>query len=168
MAECQVCGKATSFWNMAIGTRVCADCYHEKKDGNSNKKIAHTIVADSGLRTTQVTNQADSSPRDESGRYTVPVNVNLPSLSGWVATLLGLYLVGTGIFNIIKLTEAGGRASEQSNQIVKQTGVDPNTYPVVIIVSYIVGAPIFLGSTLLALGSIARSSKRSSPQSQFF
>jgi len=82
------------------------------------------------------------------------------SLSGWLATLLGLYLIGSGVFNIAKIAQQGGNATQQSTELLRESGIDPNAAPIAIIVSYIVGAPIFLGSALLAIGSIARSVKR--------
>lgn len=82
------------------------------------------------------------------------------SFSGWIASLLGLYLIGTGTYNIIQLTQAGGNATQQSSEILRQSGIDYGAAPVAIVVSYVVGAPIFLGSGLLALGSIARHVKK--------
>lgn len=82
------------------------------------------------------------------------------SFSGWIATLLGLYLVGSGIFNIVKIAQDGGSATEQGTEMLRQSGIDANAAPLAIVVSYVVGAPIFLGSALLAIGSIARSVKR--------
>lgn len=82
------------------------------------------------------------------------------SLSGWVATLLGLYLIGSGVFNIAKIIQKGGNTTQQSTELLRQSGIEPNAAPIAIVISYIVGAPIFLGSALLAIGSIARSIKR--------
>jgi hypothetical protein len=82
------------------------------------------------------------------------------SLSGWLASLLGLYLIGSGLFNIAKISQDGGNASQQSAEMLRQSGIEANSAPIAIIVSYVVGAPIFIGSALLAIGSIARSAKR--------
>jgi hypothetical protein len=82
------------------------------------------------------------------------------SLSGWLATLLGFYLIGSGVFNIAKIAQGGGNATEQSAEMLRQSGIEANAAPIAIVVSYVVGAPIFLGSALLAIGSIARSVKR--------
>jgi|688.fasta_scaffold2458592_1 hypothetical protein len=84
-----------------------------------------------------------------------------PSVGGWLATLLGVYLVGSGVFNITQLARGGSSATQQSTEMLRQSGLDASAAPVAIVVSYIVGAPIFLGSGLLALGSIARHVKRS-------
>jgi hypothetical protein len=83
-----------------------------------------------------------------------------PSFGGWLATLLGMYLVGSGIFNIEKALEGGGTTTQQSSEILRQSGIDSSAVLVVIVLSYVVGAPIFLGSGLLTLGSIARHVKR--------
>lgn len=82
------------------------------------------------------------------------------SISGWIASFLGLYLIGTGVYNIVQLSQAGDSAAQQSSEILRQSGIDANSAPITIVVSYIVGAPIFAGSGLLALGSIARHIKK--------
>jgi len=91
-----------------------------------------------------------------------PVKSGGTSLSGWLATLLGLYLIGSGVFNIAKIAQQGGNATQQSAEMLRESGIEPNAAPIAIVISYIVGAPIFLGSGLLAIGSIARSVKRNS------
>jgi H+/gluconate symporter-like permease len=97
---------------------------------------------------------------DEGAIKQQPAKTTGTSLSGWVATLLGLYLIGSGIFNIAKIIQEGGNTTQQSTELLRQSGIEPNAAPIAIIISYIVGAPIFLGSALLAIGSIARSAKR--------
>ena len=82
------------------------------------------------------------------------------SLSGWLSTFLGLYLIGSGVFNIAKIAQEGGNTTQQSTELLRQSGIEPNAAPIAIVISYIVGAHIFLGSALLAIGSIARSAKR--------
>ena len=89
------------------------------------------------------------------------------SFSGWIATLCGLYLIGSGIFAIAKVMEGGSKVidedtgSTQPNvEMLRQVGIDSNAAHVAIVLSYVAGSPIFLGSGLLALGSIARSAKR--------
>ena len=97
---------------------------------------------------------------DEGAIKLQPAKTNGTSLSGWVATLLGLYLIGSGVFNIAKIIQEGGNTTQQSTELLRQSGIEPNAAPIAIVISYIVGAPIFLGSALLAIGSIARSAKR--------
>ena len=100
-----------------------------------------------------------------------------PSISGWLAYLLGLYLVGSGTFNIIQLVRAGGDAYNKTGaETLRQYGIDSDEIDsekidsdkidsgltsAAIVASYVVGAPIFVGSGLMALGSIARNMKRS-------
>lgn len=93
----------------------------------------------------------DFDPKIEVGKF---------SISGWLASLLGLYLICTGVFNIAQLIRTGGNATQESSEILRQSGVDSGKAPVAIVFSYVVGAPIFFGSGLLALGSIARHVKR--------
>lgn len=87
-------------------------------------------------------------------------SISIPSISGWIASLLGLYLIGTGVFNIAQLSQGGSSATQQSSELLRQSGIESSAVPFAIVVSYVVGAPIFLGSGLLALGSIARHVKR--------
>jgi len=97
---------------------------------------------------------------DEGAIKLQPPKTTGTSLSGWLATLLGLYLIGSGVFNIAKIIQEGGTTTQQSTELLRQSGIEPNAAPIAIVISYIVGAPIFLGSALLAIGSIARSAKR--------
>ncbi len=84
-----------------------------------------------------------------------------PSISGWLAYLLGLYLVGSGTFNIIQLVRGGSDAYKAGAETLRQYGIDSGLTPATIAASYVVGAPIFVGSGLMVLGSIARDMKRS-------
>lgn len=84
-----------------------------------------------------------------------------PSISGWLAYLLGLYLVGSGTFNIIQLVRGGSDAYKAGAETLRQYGIDSGLTPATIVASYVVGAPIFVGSGLMVLGSIARDMKRS-------
>lgn len=84
-----------------------------------------------------------------------------PSISGWLAYLLGLYLVGSGTFNIIQLVRGGSDAYKAGAETLRQYGIDSSLTPATIVASYVVGAPIFVGSGLMVLGSIAKDMKRS-------
>jgi hypothetical protein len=83
-----------------------------------------------------------------------------PSISGWLAYLLGLYLVGSGTFNIIQLVRGGSDTYKAGAETLRQYGLDAGLTPATIVASYVVGAPIFVGSGLMVLGSIARDMKR--------
>jgi hypothetical protein len=165
MKQCTSCGRRITLWNRVSGTEKCDDCYErEWQSGgqevqNSPGNEAETISTPVSPR--EGTPASPDSLHNNSERYPIASSKPLPSLSGWLATLLGIYLIGTGVFNVAKLSQGGTADSDQSSQIIGQAGVDPNVYPVAIVVSYVVGAPLFLGSALLALGSIARSAKRS-------
>ena len=85
-----------------------------------------------------------------------------PSVAGWLATILGLYLVATGVYNIIQiLIPRGGGADSltQASRELRNYGLLQENAPLVIVVSYVVGAPIFIGVTMMAVGSIARRSR---------
>jgi hypothetical protein len=84
---------------------------------------------------------------------------NSISISGTIATLLGLYLIGSGVVNIGLILNSKTITTQQSAEMLRQAGVESRSVPIAIIISYVIGVPIFLGSGLLALGSIANSLK---------
>lgn len=82
------------------------------------------------------------------------------SISGWLATLLGMYLIVGGAYSVFEITNSGkaniinatfGYLEEDKDSLTARTIV---FLPTNIIL-------LTAGSGLLALGSIARSSKRS-------
>ena len=82
-----------------------------------------------------------------------------PSVSGWLATILGFYLVATGAYTIAQaFNPFGGSSSSlrQTSKFLSDYGLLEENAPVTIVASYVVGAPIFFGVTMMAVGSIAR------------
>jgi len=82
------------------------------------------------------------------------------SISGWLATILGIYLIGAGAYSVFEITKSGkasvigatlGYLDQDKDSITSRSIV---SLPTNIIL-------LTAGSGLLALGSIARSSKRS-------
>jgi len=82
-----------------------------------------------------------------------------PSIAGWLATILGLYLVATGVYTITQIFKPLGGSSDslsQTSKFLSDYDLLEENAPVTIVASYVVGAPIFFGVTMMAVGSIAR------------
>ena len=82
-----------------------------------------------------------------------------PSIAGWLATILGLYLVATGVYTITQIFKPLDGSSDslsQTSKFLSDYGLLEENAPVTIVASYVVGAPIFFGVTMMAVGSIAR------------
>lgn len=78
------------------------------------------------------------------------------SLSGMICTGLGLYLVGTGLYNVSRIVIDGSRGLQSVSELLPAYGLTSENAPIAIVVTYVIGAPIFLGAGLMALGSLAR------------
>ena len=81
------------------------------------------------------------------------------SISGWVVSALGLYLIMSGIFNLCQLLGLFGSGIASINNaslFLQKYGLLAENASVALVFSYVAGAPIFIGSTMMAIGSIAR------------
>lgn len=82
------------------------------------------------------------------------------SISGWLATLLGIYLIGAGAWSVFEITKSGKMNIIDATLWYLVPDKDwPTARPILSLPANII--IIAAGSGLLALGSIARSSKRS-------
>jgi len=82
------------------------------------------------------------------------------SISGWLATLLGIYLIGAGAWSVFEITKSGKINIIDATLWYLVPDKDwPTARPILSLPTNII--LITAGSGLLALGSIARSSKRS-------
>ena len=82
------------------------------------------------------------------------------SISGWISTLLGIYLIGAGAWSVFETTKDGKTSIiEATHWYLVPDKKWQSAQPIVVLPSNV--TLIIAGSGLLALGSIARSSKRS-------
>jgi hypothetical protein len=93
------------------------------------------------------------------------------AISGWIATLLGFYLFATGSFNLYRLIEKTDSAPEILGVVPELLGttspVASDKLSIMVLLSYVAGLPMFAGSALMGLGSLARSAKRSSTEKRY-
>jgi hypothetical protein len=86
------------------------------------------------------------------------------AVSGWIATILGIYLFASGFYNLYRLSTKSATEAELQGSIPELIGTSSlgmtDNLSIIILVSYVAGLPIFAGSTLMAIGSLARSAKR--------
>jgi hypothetical protein len=88
--------------------------------------------------------------------------------SGWIASILGVYLFATGAFNLIRLiikTDSGDEILGVFPELVSESSpVARDKLSFIVLLSYLAGIPMFAGSALMSLGSLARSAKGMSTQ----
>jgi hypothetical protein len=122
------------------------------EDRRSNENIDH--------------NQDSSDQLVSAEERTVVKTQSNVAISGWIATLLGFYLFATGSFNLYRLIEKTDSAPEILGVVPELLGttspVASDKLSIMVLLSYVAGLPMFAGSALMGLGSLARSAKRSS------
>lgn len=170
-----------------VGKYLLACCANETGENvakSSKVSLSKVLAAYSGTlrecQPTQLVSRNKNSVMEHRSSTTAYSRVNggshRPSISGWLAYLLGLYLVGTGVFNVFRLVQAGMNSSntdDQGSEMLRQYGseglgqfkLDVAGVSAVIVASYAVGAPIFVGSGLMVLGAIAKDVKRNRQKS---
>jgi hypothetical protein len=89
------------------------------------------------------------------------------SISGWIATILGFYLFVTGFYNLSRLiakTDSVPEILEILPGLIEDSPVANNKISVLVLISYAAGLPMFAGSALMAIGSLARDTRRLSTE----
>ncbi len=89
------------------------------------------------------------------------------SISGWIATILGFYLFLTGFYNLSRLiakTDSVPEILEILPGLIEDSPVANNKISVLVLISYAAGLPMFAGSALMAIGALARDTRRLSTE----
>jgi|694.fasta_scaffold26018_7 hypothetical protein len=85
------------------------------------------------------------------------------AVSGWIATFLGFYLFSTGAYSLVRLitvTDSGDSILKIFPEFIDDSSVATDKLSMLVLVSYIAGMPMFAGSALMAIGSLARNTSR--------
>jgi len=85
------------------------------------------------------------------------------AVSGWIATFLGFYLFSTGAYGLVRLitvTDSGDSILKIFPEFIDNSSVATDKLSVLVLISYIAGLPMFAGSALMAIGSLARNTSR--------
>jgi hypothetical protein len=110
--------------------------------------------------------QVPSDPLVSDEQRTVVKTQSDLAISGSIATLPGFYLFATGSLNLYRLIEKTDSAPKILGVVPELLGttspVASDKLSIMVILSYVAGLPMFAGSAIMGLGSLARSAKRSS------
>jgi hypothetical protein len=85
------------------------------------------------------------------------------AVSGWIATFLGFYLFSTGAYSLVRLitvTDSGDSILKIFPEFIDDSSVATDKFSVLVLMSYVAGLPMFAGSALMAIGSLARNTSR--------